>query len=76
MTSDGEAGTPESQDFVHDTAITAIAILGSTGSVGKSALDVVARHPDRYRVQALSAHSRVDKLFEQCRRFKPRTSLP
>jgi 1-deoxy-D-xylulose-5-phosphate reductoisomerase len=75
VTSDGEVCSPESQGFTHDTAITAIAILGSTGSVGKSALDVVARHPDRYRVQALSAHSRVDELFEQCRLFKPRMAV-
>lgn len=48
-----------------------VAILGSTGSVGKSTLDVVARHPDRYRVHALSAYSKVDELFAQCLRFKP-----
>ncbi len=46
-----------------------IAILGSTGSVGESTLDVVARHPDRFRVVALGAHRNVDKLAEQCARF-------
>jgi 1-deoxy-D-xylulose-5-phosphate reductoisomerase len=48
-----------------------IAILGSTGSIGGSTLDVVARHPDRYRVVALSANTDVDGMFQQCRRFAP-----
>jgi 1-deoxy-D-xylulose-5-phosphate reductoisomerase len=43
-----------------------IAVLGSTGSIGQSTLDVIARHPDRFRVVALSAHSQVDTLAEQC----------
>ena len=46
-----------------------VAILGSTGSVGEATLDVVARHPDRFRVVALGAHRNVEKLAEQCRRF-------
>ncbi len=46
-----------------------VAILGSTGSVGESTLDVIARHPDRFRVVALGAHRNVQKLAEQCRRF-------
>jgi 1-deoxy-D-xylulose-5-phosphate reductoisomerase len=49
-----------------------ICILGSTGSVGVNTLDVINRHPDRFEVVALSAHSRVDALFEQCLRWKPR----
>ena len=49
-----------------------ISVLGSTGSIGVSTLDVVARHLDRYRVIALSGHSRLDRLVEQCRRFQPR----
>lgn len=49
----------------------AIAVLGSTGSIGKSTLDVIARHPDRYRVHALTAHSSVEALFEQCQQFRP-----
>ena len=49
----------------------AITVLGSTGSIGTSTLDVVARHPDRYSVHALTAHSSVQDLFEQCRRFRP-----
>jgi len=48
-----------------------ITILGATGSIGVSTLDVLARHPDKYRVHALTAHSRVDELAAQCRAFKP-----
>lgn len=48
-----------------------IAILGSTGSIGKQALDVLARHPDRFEVVALTAHSKHQELFEQARRFQP-----
>ena len=46
-----------------------VAILGSTGSVGENTLDVVARHPDRFRVVALGAHRNVAKLAEQCAKF-------
>ncbi|MDD2884284.1 MAG: 1-deoxy-D-xylulose-5-phosphate reductoisomerase [Dechloromonas sp.] len=49
----------------------AITILGSTGSIGVSTLDVICRHPDRYRVFALCAHSQVDKVFEQCLAVQP-----
>ena len=49
-----------------------VCILGATGSVGTSTLDVIARHPDRFEVFALSAHSRIDDLFAQCLRWKPR----
>jgi 1-deoxy-D-xylulose-5-phosphate reductoisomerase len=48
-----------------------IAVLGATGSIGASALDVVARHPDRFRVGALAAHRNVAALAELCTRFKP-----
>lgn len=48
-----------------------IAILGSTGSIGKQALDVLARHPDRFEVVALTAHSKHQELFEQAKRFQP-----
>lgn len=48
-----------------------ITVLGSTGSIGVSTLDVIRRHPDRYRAFALCAHSQVDKLLEQCREFQP-----
>jgi 1-deoxy-D-xylulose-5-phosphate reductoisomerase len=52
-----------------------ITILGATGSIGVSTLDVVARHPDRYRVHALTAHSKVDELAEQCERFRPQLAV-
>ena len=48
-----------------------ITILGSSGSIGESTLDVIARHPDRYQVFALSGYSRVDVLARQCRMFTP-----
>lgn len=52
-----------------------ITVLGSTGSIGVSTLDVIRRHPDRYQAFALCAHSQVDKLFEQCLEFKPRFAV-
>jgi 1-deoxy-D-xylulose-5-phosphate reductoisomerase len=48
-----------------------ITVLGSTGSIGVSTLDVVARHPERFRVVALSAHRNVERMAEQCRRVEP-----
>ena len=48
-----------------------IVVLGATGSVGCNTLDVIARHPERYRVVALSGHRQLDKLFEQASRFRP-----
>lgn len=48
-----------------------ITILGSTGSIGTSTLDVIARHPDKYKVYALTAHTSVKRLFEQCLACKP-----
>ncbi|MBU0622581.1 MAG: 1-deoxy-D-xylulose-5-phosphate reductoisomerase [Gammaproteobacteria bacterium] len=48
-----------------------LTVLGSTGSIGKSTLDVVARHPDRYRIIALTAQQQDELLFEQCQRFQP-----
>jgi 1-deoxy-D-xylulose-5-phosphate reductoisomerase len=48
-----------------------ITVLGSTGTIGVNTLDVIARHPQRYRAFALTAHSRVEPLLEQCRRFEP-----
>jgi 1-deoxy-D-xylulose-5-phosphate reductoisomerase len=49
-----------------------VCILGATGSVGVSTLDVIARHPQRFEVFALTAHSRVDELFAQCVTWRPR----
>ncbi len=48
-----------------------LAILGSTGSIGLSTLDVVRRHPDRYRILALSANTDVQGLLRQCREYRP-----
>ncbi len=52
-----------------------IAVLGSTGSIGVSTLDVVARHPDRFEVFALSASRQVEPMAEQCARFRPRYAV-
>jgi 1-deoxy-D-xylulose-5-phosphate reductoisomerase len=48
-----------------------IAVLGSTGSVGANTLDVIARHPGRFEVFALSAATQVDLMLQQCAAFKP-----
>ena len=48
-----------------------LTVLGATGSIGVSTLDVVARHPDRFEVVALAGHSQVDVLAQQCLRFRP-----
>jgi 1-deoxy-D-xylulose-5-phosphate reductoisomerase len=53
----------------------AIAILGSTGSVGTNTLDVVARHPERFDIIGLSAQQRIDELAQQCRQFAPRVAV-
>lgn len=52
-----------------------VTILGATGSIGVSTLDVLARHPERYRVVALTANTQVDRLLEQCRRFRPERAV-
>ncbi|MCK9515749.1 MAG: 1-deoxy-D-xylulose-5-phosphate reductoisomerase [Ottowia sp.] len=52
-----------------------VAVLGSTGSVGCNTLDVIARHPDRFEVVALTAATRVEKLLEQCLRFRPQVAV-
>jgi 1-deoxy-D-xylulose-5-phosphate reductoisomerase len=49
-----------------------VCVLGATGSVGAATLDVVAAHPDRFEVFALTANGRLDELFAQCLRFRPR----
>ncbi len=50
-------------------------MLGATGSIGVNTLDVLARHPERYEVYALSAHNRWPLLAEQCLRFRPRYAV-
>jgi len=52
-----------------------ITVLGSTGSIGGNTLDVIARHPDRFKVFALSASSQVDSLLSQCIRFSPQFAV-
>ena len=52
-----------------------IAVLGSTGSIGESILNVLARHPDRYHVVALSAHSNFIRLAEQCSQHQARFAV-
>jgi 1-deoxy-D-xylulose-5-phosphate reductoisomerase len=52
-----------------------VVILGATGSIGASTLDVLARHPRRFHVVALTARSRADALYEQCRRYRPRLAV-
>jgi 1-deoxy-D-xylulose-5-phosphate reductoisomerase len=52
-----------------------ITILGSTGSVGVSTLDVIARHPERFEVFALSAATQVELMLAQCAKFKPRYAV-
>lgn len=54
-----------------ENAVKRIAILGSTGSIGTQALDIISRHPDRYRVSALSCARRIDGLRQQIREFSP-----
>jgi 1-deoxy-D-xylulose-5-phosphate reductoisomerase len=52
-----------------------ITVLGSTGSIGVSTLDVVARHPDRFRITALTANTSAREMLEQCKRFQPRYAV-
>lgn len=52
-----------------------LTILGSTGSIGQSTLDVVSRHPERYRVVALTANSSVEALLQQCLKYSPQFAV-
>ncbi len=52
-----------------------VTVLGSTGSIGVNTLDVMRRHPGKYQVFALTAHSRVDMLLAQCLQYKPRFAV-
>lgn len=52
-----------------------VTVLGATGSVGLSTLDVIAQHPERYSVFALTAFTQVHKLFELCQQFSPRFAV-
>ncbi|MBA4152111.1 MAG: 1-deoxy-D-xylulose-5-phosphate reductoisomerase, partial [Acinetobacter sp.] len=57
------------------SVISNVTVLGATGSIGLSTLDVLARHPDRYRVYALTANSRIDELAVLCLRHQPRYAV-
>ncbi|OGI46470.1 MAG: 1-deoxy-D-xylulose-5-phosphate reductoisomerase [Candidatus Muproteobacteria bacterium RBG_16_65_34] len=52
-----------------------VTLLGSTGSIGLSTLDVIARHPQRYRVVALTANTQGERLFEQCLQYRPEMAV-
>lgn len=52
-----------------------VAIMGSTGSIGVNTLDVIARHPERFEVFALVANTKVDELFAQCVKFRPKHAV-
>ncbi|MDY0249863.1 MAG: 1-deoxy-D-xylulose-5-phosphate reductoisomerase [Pseudomonas sp.] len=52
-----------------------ITVLGSTGSIGSSTLDVISRHPERYQVFALTAHSRIGELHALCLKHRPRFAV-
>lgn len=53
----------------------AVTILGSTGSIGVSTLDVLSRHPDKFNVYALTANGSVDTMFEQCQQYQPAVAV-
>jgi 1-deoxy-D-xylulose-5-phosphate reductoisomerase len=55
-----------------EQAVQGVAVFGATGSIGENTLDVIARHPDRYQVVALAAQRSINKLKEQCFKFRPR----
>ena len=57
------------------TTLQFVTILGSTGSVGTNTLDVLARHPDRFRLFALTASTQVETMLTQCVRFQPRFAV-
>jgi len=52
-----------------------VAVLGSTGSIGVNTLDVIARHPERFQVDVLTANTQVERLFEQCQQFRPALAI-
>ena len=58
-----------------ESALRRLTVLGATGSIGQSTLDVVARHPDRFEVFALSAHRQHEKLLAQCLQFAPQYAV-
>ena len=57
------------------TKVQNLTILGATGTIGENTLSVVARHPDRFNVVALTASTQLEKLVIQCRQFSPRYAV-
>jgi 1-deoxy-D-xylulose-5-phosphate reductoisomerase len=64
-----------SQTHSDESKARGVAILGATGSIGINTLNVVSRHPDRFKTVVLTANTQVDRLFEQCRKYQPRTAI-
>jgi len=56
-------------------SVQSVTVLGATGPIGKSTLDVIARHPERYRVYALTAHTSKEALLDQCKAHSPRFAV-
>ncbi len=69
LSSEGTAGGRD------DGLARSVTILGSTGSVGCNTIDLIQRHPDRYVVEALTAHRNVETLAEQSRKLRPRMAV-
>jgi 1-deoxy-D-xylulose-5-phosphate reductoisomerase len=62
-------------DSLHTSRRQRVCILGATGSIGTSTLDVLSRHPEQFEVWALTGASRVEELMTQCRRWQPRFAV-
>lgn len=63
------------QDNIQQTRRKGVTVLGATGSIGMNTLDVIAMHPSRYKVVALTGNTQVERLFDQCRQFMPETAV-
>lgn len=61
----------QAKEMTHANRDQGVVVLGATGSIGVSTLSVLALHPDRFHVVALSAHRQIDRLYEQCVQFRP-----
>jgi 1-deoxy-D-xylulose-5-phosphate reductoisomerase len=66
---------PGTQGIGEVRATKGVTILGATGSIGLSTLDVLSRHPERYRIVALTANSQAERLFELCQRHSPEKAV-
>jgi 1-deoxy-D-xylulose-5-phosphate reductoisomerase len=69
MTPPTLAAMPDAQA---SNGITRVAVLGATGSIGESTLDLISRHPQRFRAEVLTGHSQVQKMLELALRFQPK----